>query len=148
MKPVPWNMKLVPLPGAKVDKRNKTMSKKIDNDVISANCDVIVIFPIYEQFGAIRKSDSGGIVCKTYIFINSNLLSWQNWKLCNTALTLSLLIFRKRVSGTNFCTTFYVWFFKKSISHFYSLIKFHCLVAFTFSDIGQYMYCNYFMSSL
>ena len=40
---------------------------------MTANCDVIVIFPIYSQFGAIRKPDSGGIVCKTYIFINSNL---------------------------------------------------------------------------
>ena len=51
------------------------MSKKIDDDVILANCDVIVIFPIYGQIGAIRKLDFGCIVCKTYIFINSNLLS-------------------------------------------------------------------------
>ena len=49
----------------KLDKRNKTMSKKINNDVISANCDVIVIFPIYSQFGVIQKLDSGRIVCKT-----------------------------------------------------------------------------------
>ena len=35
--------------------------------------DVIVIFPIYGQFGEIRKPDSGRIVCKTYIFIYSNL---------------------------------------------------------------------------
>ena len=46
---------------------------------MSANCDVI-IFPIYEQFGAMRKPDSGCIVYKTYIFINSNLLSYKNWK--------------------------------------------------------------------
>ena len=45
---------------------------------MSVNCDVIVIFPIYGQFGAIRKLDSGRIVCKTYIFINSNLLSYKN----------------------------------------------------------------------
>ena len=38
------------------------------------NCDVIVIFPIYGQFGAIWKPDSRRIVCKTYIFINSSLL--------------------------------------------------------------------------
>ena len=44
------------------------------------NCDVIVIFPIYGQFGAIRKPDSGRIVCKTYVFINSNLLFYKNWK--------------------------------------------------------------------
>ena len=45
---------------------------------MSAKCDVIVDFPIYGQFGAIRKPDSGRIVCKTYMFINSNLLSYKN----------------------------------------------------------------------
>ena len=45
-----------------------------------ANCDVIVIFSIYGQFGATRKPDSGCIVCKTYIFVESNLLSYKNWK--------------------------------------------------------------------
>ena len=59
-------------------RKTKQRQKKIDNDVMSANCDVIVIFPIYGQFGAIRKPDSGRIVCKTYIFINSNLLSYKN----------------------------------------------------------------------
>ena len=38
----------------KLDTKNKTTSKKIDDDVILANCDVIVIFPIYGQFRAIR----------------------------------------------------------------------------------------------
>ena len=47
---------------------------------MSENCDVIAIFPIYGQFGAIRKPDSGRIVCRTYIFLNSNLLSYKNWK--------------------------------------------------------------------
>ena len=47
---------------------------------MSENCDVIVIFPIYGQFGAIRKPDSGHIVCKSHVFINSNLLSYKNWK--------------------------------------------------------------------
>ena len=42
---------------------------------MSANWDVIVTFPIYGHFGAIWKPDSRRIVCKTYIFINSNLLS-------------------------------------------------------------------------
>ena len=44
------------------------------------NCDAIAIFSIYSQFGAIWKPDSGRRVCKTYIFINSNLLSYKNWK--------------------------------------------------------------------
>ena len=60
----------------KPDKRNKTKSKKIEDDVILGNCDVIAIFPIYSQFGAIRKPDSGRIVYKTSI--NSNLLSYKN----------------------------------------------------------------------
>ena len=39
----------------KLDKRNKTTSKKFDNDVMSTNCDATVFFPIHGQFGAIRK---------------------------------------------------------------------------------------------
>ena len=65
------DMKLRPV--TKLDKRNKTTSKKFDDDVMSKNCDVIVIFPIYGQFGAIRKSDSGRRDCKNYVFLNSNL---------------------------------------------------------------------------
>ena len=59
------------------------------------NCDVIVIFPIYGRFEAIRKPDLGHIVCKT-IFINSNLLFFKNWtqneKTSTTALTLLLWV--------------------------------------------------------
>ena len=47
---------------------------------MSENCYVIIFFSIYGQFGAIRKPNSGRIVCKTYISINSNLLSYKNWK--------------------------------------------------------------------
>ena len=81
-------------PVTKLSKRNKR-SKKFDDDVMSENCDVIVIFPIYGQFGAIRKPNSGRVVCKTYIFINSNLLSYKNGKQlknCNIALTLLLWV--------------------------------------------------------
>ena len=39
---------------------------------MSENSDVIVIFPISGHFGANRKPDSGRIVWKSYIFINSN----------------------------------------------------------------------------
>ena len=52
---------------AKFNKRNKTTSKKFDDDVMSVNCNFIINFSIYGQFGAIRKLDSGRIVCKTYI---------------------------------------------------------------------------------
>ena len=60
-------MKLAPV--TKLDKRNKITPKKFDD---------AVIFPIYCQFGAIQKPDSGGIACKNYISINSNLLSYKN----------------------------------------------------------------------
>ena len=50
-------MKLGPV--TKLDKKNKTRSKNFGNDVMSANCDFIVIFPIFSQFGATRKPDSG-----------------------------------------------------------------------------------------
>ena len=53
-------------------RETKQRQKKFDDDVMSTDCDVIVIFPIYDQFEAIRKPDSGRIVCKTYIFINKN----------------------------------------------------------------------------
>ena len=58
-------MKLGPV--TKINKRNKTTPKKFGND----KCDIIVIFPIYGQFGAMQKPDSGCIVCKTYFVINS-----------------------------------------------------------------------------
>ena len=64
----------------KLYKRNNETSKKSDDDVMSENCDVIAIFPIYGQFGAIWNPDSGRIVCKIYISTNSNLLSYKNWK--------------------------------------------------------------------
>ena len=49
----------------KLDKRNKNTFKKIDDDVMPENCDVITIFPIYSEFGAILKPDSRRIVCKS-----------------------------------------------------------------------------------
>ena len=35
----------------KTDKKNKKTSKKFDNDIMSVNFDITVIFPIYGQFG-------------------------------------------------------------------------------------------------
>ena len=67
-------MKLGPV--TKPDKRNKTMSNKFDDGIMLANCDVIVIFLIYGQFEAILGPDSRCLVCKSYIFINSNFLSY------------------------------------------------------------------------
>ena len=71
-------MKLGPI--IKLDRKNKPTPKHFDYDVVSANCDVIEFFPIYGQLWAIWKPDSERIVCKTYIFIKSNLLCYKNWK--------------------------------------------------------------------
>ena len=59
----------------KLEKKNKKTSKNFDDNLMSKSCDVIAIFQIYDQFGAIRKPDSKLIVSKIYIFINSNLFS-------------------------------------------------------------------------
>ena len=66
-------MKLGPV--TKLDKKQNNV-KKFDDDFVSfmsANCNDIVIFLIYSQFEAIWKPDSGRIVCKTYIFIKTDL---------------------------------------------------------------------------
>ena len=82
---------------AKLDKKNETKKlRKFAVDVMSANCNAIVIFSVYGQFGAIRKPDSGRLVYKTYIFSKSSLMSYKNWKqnenTFNTALTLLLWV--------------------------------------------------------
>ena len=71
-------MKLGPV--TKLDKRNATTLKTSDDDHMIENYYLIVIFPIYGQFGAIRKTDFGRMLSKTYIFVSSNLLSYKNWK--------------------------------------------------------------------
>ena len=68
-------MKLGPV--INVARKNMT-SKNVSDETMSANCDVIDILPISGKFGAIQKPYYGRIVCKTYIFINSNLLSYKN----------------------------------------------------------------------
>ena len=61
-------------PVTKLDKKNKATLKNFDDDVMSISYGVIVIFPIYGQFGAIQNPDSRPMVCNTYIFNKSNLL--------------------------------------------------------------------------
>ena len=59
---------------------------------MSENCDVIVSFQIFGQFGAVPRPDSGHRVSKSYVFSNSNLMSIKTEnrtkKNSNTALTL------------------------------------------------------------
>ena len=96
-------MKLGPV--TKTDKKNKAMSEKFDEDVRLANCDVIVIFSICGQSGAIWKPDSGRIVSKTCIFINSNYFILQKLKtelknLKHSSITIALskgTIFAKKL---------------------------------------------------
>ena len=45
-------MKLGPV--TKLDKRNKTTSKKVDDNIMPKNCAAIAVLLIYGQFGAIR----------------------------------------------------------------------------------------------
>ena len=60
-------MKLEPV--IKVEKGNTLTSKKIDDDVMSANCDINAFFLIYGQFAATQKPDSGCRVYKTYFLL-------------------------------------------------------------------------------
>ena len=72
-------MKLGPV--TTLDKRNKKISKKKKKKkklAMPENYDIIVILSIFDQFRAIRKPDSARIACKTYVFINNNLLSYKN----------------------------------------------------------------------
>ena len=48
-------MKLGPV--TKIGKRNKTTSKKFDDNVMSENCDLIVIFHIFGQFGGSPEAE-------------------------------------------------------------------------------------------
>ena len=57
-------------PVTKLDKKNKTTLKKIDDDVMSTNCDSLSSFRFLAN---LEQSRSRTIVCKTYIFIKSNL---------------------------------------------------------------------------
>ena len=50
-------MKLGPI--NKLGKSNTITSKSIEDAVMPTNYDFVVVFPIYSQLGAIRKSESG-----------------------------------------------------------------------------------------
>ena len=56
-------MKLGPV--TELDKKNKTTSKEFGDEVMSKNCDVIVIFRIFGQFGAVWRPDSGHRVSRS-----------------------------------------------------------------------------------
>ena len=62
----------------KLDKKNKTTSKTIGDDVKSIDDDVIAIFQIYDLFRAIQKLNSRHMVYNSYTLINRNFLSYKN----------------------------------------------------------------------
>ena len=68
-------MKLGPV--AKIDKRNKTTSKKFHVDVVSENCDVIVIFRIFGQFGG-RIPDTESEKVMFSVIVTFCLIKTQN----------------------------------------------------------------------
>ena len=67
-------MKLCPV--TKIDNKNNV--KKFDDEVMSGNCEVISIFLIYGTFGTIRKTNSGRMICKFYIFYKCYLTKTEN----------------------------------------------------------------------
>ena len=64
-------------PATKLDKRNKTMSKKFDVDVMSENCDVIDIFEFLANLEHSRGRMPDTEAAKV-VFSNSNLLPCKN----------------------------------------------------------------------
>ena len=80
-------MKLGPV--TKPNEKNKATSKKIGDEVMSENCDVIVIFLIYGQFGGIEKPDSARISVKlTFLLTVTFYLTKTENRTKNSALTL------------------------------------------------------------
>ena len=70
-------MKLGPV--TKLGKKNKTALKNFDDDVMSENCNVTVIYQIFCQFGVVQMLDCGHKISKSYVFIN-NVLFYKNRK--------------------------------------------------------------------
>ena len=64
-------------PVTKLDKGNTINVKKVDDNIMLENCDVIVFLLICRQFAAMRKPYFGRIVYKIYIFINNNFLFYR-----------------------------------------------------------------------
>ena len=59
---------------------------------MSTNHDVIAIFAIYGQFGAIEKSNSGYMVHNFQIFVNNHRLSSKYWKLIKDTLNTTFIV--------------------------------------------------------
>ena len=100
------DMKLEPV--TKLNKINTATSKKIDDDMMSANCYIIAIFRIYGQFGAIRKLDSRHMVVKLTVssIITFDLRKFEDRTKKLRTITLSTIIFLKLRMCVYLCTNF------------------------------------------
>ena len=83
-------------PVTKIEKKNHGTIKKSLTMTLYRSLWRHCHFRFYHQLGAIQKFEFGLIVCKTYIFINSKVLSYknlkQNYKISNTAPILMLWV--------------------------------------------------------
>ena len=67
-------------PVTKLDKGNKTTSKKLTLTSYRKIMTSLSFFRFLANLGAIQRLDSGHRVCKSYVFSNRNLLSYENSK--------------------------------------------------------------------
>ena len=81
-------MKLGPL--FILNKRNTKTSEKLENDLMLANCDAIVLFSILSLFWTIPETESRQMLHDIKIFISFHLLSNKKWKQNQKKLTQSL----------------------------------------------------------
>ena len=68
-------------PITKLDKKKKTASKK---SIMTSGWKIVTFLSFFQFMANMEQSGSripdGRVVCKTYIFIYSNILSYKNWK--------------------------------------------------------------------
>ena len=94
-----------------------------ESNFILVNYDVVVVFPNYNQFGAIWKSKSKCTVYNSYFFINNGLLS-------NKSLTQSsYYLLRKRLYFYPIMLTFAIKMLTSGLCYYkvYFLILLMCL---------------------
>ena len=73
-----YDIDMNPRSARKLIKRNTTLLKNVDDDVVSANYEANVTFLIDGQIIAIQNPDSEAMVHNFYIFMKSNLFSYKN----------------------------------------------------------------------
>ena len=85
-----------------------TTAKKFDYDVMSANCDIIVISQIYDQFGSFCKPNSGRMVLLAFsLKVTLNLTKTEN-RTKKSLTQLSYHCFEQRYYYHQKC-----WFFSE-----------------------------------